>query len=628
MSQGVFTVRILLLCTSYNSLTQRAHIELASSGHAVAIALSISEQVMRDAVALHDPDLILCPYLKERVPGDIWSKYICIVVHPGIKGDRGPSSLDWAILDQAEMWGVTALQCVEEMDAGDIWASTTFPMRVASKSSIYRHEVMEAAVQVILESVKRYAAGKFKPEPLDYAKVDVQGTLRPFMQQKDRRIDWSVDTMDTIIRKVNTADSSPGVLDTIGGEECYLYGAHMESQLRGSSGEIVAQRHGAICLGTADGAVWISHVKRKSEGSQAFFKLPAAIVLGDAVKKVPESPIELLYTGADKTFREIWYEEENQVGYLYFEFYNGALSTNQCQRLTQAFLAAVDRPTKVMVLMGGSDFWSNGIHLNMIEAAEDPAGESWRNINAINDLVHAVLTTHSKLILSAVRGNAAAGGLMLALAADKVYARAGIVLNPHYKTMGLFGSEYWTYLLPKRVGSDNARRLMEQCLPMGAEEAKTIGLVDDAISGGLDAFKGQIEQLAESLAQSANYEQSLVRKNERRRLDDAIKTLGSYRAEELARMSENFYGPNRNYHEARRKFVYKVRSQTLPRHLAEQNARLGLHKSKRHKSLRALASNIVDVTPSFHANPSLKPSGRTKPTIKRTHRTEPPPIRP
>lgn len=606
-------MRILLLCTSYNTLTQRAHIELRTSGHTVSVALAVSEQVMRDAVASHRPDLILCPYLKERVPKDIWRRQICIVIHPGIKGDRGPSSLDWAILDQADVWGVTALQCAQEMDAGDIWASTTFPMRAAPKSSIYRNEVTEAAVQVILEAVKRFAGRRFKPEPLDYTRADVLGTLKPLMKQRDRFIDWSVDTTDTVVRKINAADSTPGVLDTLAGEEYYLYGAHIESQLRAEPGEVVAQRHGAICRGTVDGAVWITHLKRKANGSQHFFKLPATVVLQDAVMDVPESSIELLFTGTDRTFREIWYEEKNAVGYLYFDFYNGALSTDQCQRLTRAFLLAVERPTKVLVLMGGSDFWSNGIHLNMIEAAKDPAGESWRNINAINDLVHTILTTGSKLVVSAIRGNAAAGGLVLALAADKVYARRGVVLNPHYQTMGLFGSEYWTYLLPRRVGSNTTQRLMEQCLPIGVEEATIIGLLDGIILGGPDESKHQIEHIAESLAQSPDYENTLLTKNEQRRQDESMKALDAYRAEELARMSKNFYGKDRSYHEARRNFVYKIRSEKLPIHLAEENARVSSHKGMRLKPLKAVASGLMNLKPAFYSNRRSQPSTRTKP---------------
>lgn len=30
----------------------------------------------------------------------------------------------------------------------------------------------------------------------------------------------------------------------------------------------------------------------------------------------------------------------------------------------------------------------------------------------------------------------------MALAADFIYARNGIIMNPHYKSMGLYGSEY------------------------------------------------------------------------------------------------------------------------------------------------------------------------------------------
>ena len=113
----------------------------------------------------------------------------------------------------------------------------------------------------------------------------------------------------------------------------------------------------------------------------------------------------------------------------------------------------------MIVLIGGDDYFSNGIHLNVIEAAEDPAAESWRNLVAINDLVRDIVQTDSHLVISALGGDAAAGGVPLALAADHVVAREDIVLNPYYQHMGgLYGSEYWTYLLPRRVGAPDGRR--------------------------------------------------------------------------------------------------------------------------------------------------------------------------
>ena len=41
----------------------------------------------------------------------------------------------------------------------------------------------------------------------------------------------------------------------------------------------------------------------------------------------------------------------------------------------------------------------------------------------------------------------------------QVIARDGVVLNPHYETMGLYGSESWTYVLPRRVGLTTAKDL-------------------------------------------------------------------------------------------------------------------------------------------------------------------------
>jgi putative transposase len=119
----------------------------------------------------------------------------------------------------------------------------------------------------------------------------------------------------------------------------------------------------------------------------------ATTVLPDEILAcAPYSPIPTLFTGEYRTFKEIWYKEKNGVGYLFFEFYNGAMSTLQCKRLEAAIYEARQRPTKILVFMGGVNFWSNGFHLNVIEAAPDSALESWNNINAIDDVVLAKRT--------------------------------------------------------------------------------------------------------------------------------------------------------------------------------------------------------------------------------------------
>ena len=96
-------------------------------------------------------------------------------------------------MDGAGRWGVTVLQANAEMDAGDIWASVEFTMPGGSKSSVYRTEVADAAVEAVLLAVARFAGGCYRPEPLDYSRPGVTGTCRPPCRQADRRISWQED---------------------------------------------------------------------------------------------------------------------------------------------------------------------------------------------------------------------------------------------------------------------------------------------------------------------------------------------------------------------------------------------------------------------------------------------------
>jgi len=379
---------------------------------------------------------------------------------------------------------------------------------------------------------------------------------------------------------VRAADSAPGVLGTLFCMSCFLYGAHEEDRIKGPPGKALAQRDGAVCFGTVDGAVWISHLKAignpmcKNAWTTAGIKLPATQVLGPLVRDLPEAPLAIDAPTDHRTFREIVYREEGEVGFLSFDFYNGAMSTSQCRRLRDAFLHARSRPTKVIVLLGGSDFWSNGIHLNVIEASAKPAEESWWNINAIDDFVYEIINCFSHLVIAGLRGNAGAGGAILALAADRLYAKSGVVLNPHYRSMGgLFGSEYWTYLLPRRVGQAKALELTQSCKPIGAKAACEIGFLDDAFGSDVEAFETELRRRAQLLARNPKFSAMLRKKHETRLRDEQLKPLAIYRSEELERMGVNFFGPDPAYHEARRRFVFKgnpPRDQVAPISLAAQ----------------------------------------------------------
>ncbi|HEX5898596.1 MAG TPA: hypothetical protein VFY32_04295, partial [Solirubrobacteraceae bacterium] len=152
------------------------------------------------------------------------------------------------------------------------------------------------------------------------------------------------------------------------------------------------------------------------------------------------------------------------------------------------------------------------------------------------------------------------GGVPFALAADRVVAREDVVLNPYYQHMGgLYGSEYWTYLLPRRVGSEVTARLTgPPFTPLGTRQAVQLGLLDAAFGSTLDSFRCQVRVLAERLARTPDLGQCLNEKRRRRARDEENKPLDAYRKEELARSYRCFFGEDRSYHEARRRFVHKL----------------------------------------------------------------------
>ncbi len=534
-------------------MCQRAWIELDRLDHQVKLHIVSSSQKMSEVVNDYGPDLIVAPFLKTIISKEIWQNFTCLIVHPGIPGDRGSASLDWAILNNEKAWGVTILEAAEKMDSGKVWAHSGFEIRPVSKSQLYRHEVTEAAMHALLEAVKKFEEKNFLPQVVEEIKLLNKGKWNRAATQDDFSFSWA-DKTAVILRKINAADSSPGALQEILGKKYYCYGAVEEAILKGEAGEIIARRNEAICIATSDGAVWLQCLKEPGEEK---VKLPATRIIKEELLNFPENLINIFEDDLSiKTFREISYHEEHEVGYLYFDFYNGAMSTRQCKLLHEALKKVKQRNTKVLVLLGGSDVWSNGIHLNIIEASENPAQESWENINALDDLIEEIIKTESHYIISAIRGNAGAGGVALAIAADKVIAQQGIIFNPHTRNMGLYGSEYWTYLLPKRIGTERAQMFTEQCLPWGTAIALEVKLIDECFAEIQEEFINKVKKSAGALASLGWFPKLLEAKKFKRNREESYKPLHKYREEELEKMQKNFFDDDMGYDYKRYCFVH------------------------------------------------------------------------
>jgi putative two-component system hydrogenase maturation factor HypX/HoxX len=455
-------------------------------------------------------------------------------------------------MEAESTWGVTAIQAVEEMDAGPIWGTRSFPVGQVRKSDLYNGPVTEAALALIHEVVDQALDRSFVPEPLDEGRSDVRGRLRPVARQVDRTFGWT-DPSRHILRRIRAADGSPGVRTELLGRPVAVFDARecAEAAEPGARpGTITHRRDGAVRVATADGAIWVGHLRSVEVPTRARLKLPATVVLDDLLRGVPEAPHH------HRCHREITYRREGAVGVLSFDFYNGAMSTQQCRRLESALLHAKSDDTRVLLLRGGPTF-SNGIHLAMIEGQADPAAEAWANIVAIDDVCREIITTTRQLVVCAVAGNAGAGGVMLALGADRVLLRDGVVLNPHYRTLGLYGSEYWTYVLPRRVGPAVAEAMTTGCHPVGAREALRTGLADQVLRADPARFEVEARRYAASLAGSPGYARLVAHKRAVRDADERRRPLSDHRRTELDHMWSDIVHDAHGFAEARRAFLLK-----------------------------------------------------------------------
>lgn len=376
------------------------------------------------------------------------------------------------------------------------------------------------------------------------------------LKQRDCAIDWSCDSASTIAHKIQSRDSQPGLLDSICDIPVYLYGAHVQPlghYISTPPKTILAKDKQALLLSCADSAnaIWITHLKDALH-KQHPFKLPAAQVLPST------SPLMYDYP----SFKDIHVSVKNEVCYVQWDFYNGAMRDDHCYRLKQTLRHHMNSEIKVVVLLGGHRCFSNGIDLNTIEASENPAAQSQKYIHAINDLIQYIMNDLSdKIVISVLRGQAGAGGAMMTQAADFVFIQENSLVNPHYKTMGLHGSEYWTFNLPSRLGSlAQANALVNSLMPLNAQQAVTSGFADFPFSTFADVEQMIHDQIL------PNIDDHLKRKSSKR--NENILKYGHpevCRQREIQIMNENFH--SHEYNRARYQFVRKIPMNTTPFHL-------------------------------------------------------------
>jgi len=123
-----------------------------------------------------------------------------------------------------------------------------------------------------------------------------------------------------------------------------------------------------------------------------------------------------------------------------------------------------------------------------------------RGVDSMRDIADAVMAVHNctKPVIAKVDGVAVGAGLGLALAADMIWCSERSRFSLIFARRGLSLDFGTSWLLPKRIGLHEAKRLAFTGEIIGAERAAALGIVNEVVS--TDALNSSVAEIAAQIA--------------------------------------------------------------------------------------------------------------------------------
>ncbi len=135
------------------------------------------------------PDLAIVAAYGQIIPKDILSipKHGFLNVHPSLLPKyRGPSPVQYAILNGDKETGATIMLMAEKLDHGPILANGRLPIDSQITYRELHNKLAELGAEILLQTIPGWISGKIKPLPQDETKA----TYTKILEREDGKIDW------------------------------------------------------------------------------------------------------------------------------------------------------------------------------------------------------------------------------------------------------------------------------------------------------------------------------------------------------------------------------------------------------------------------------------------------------
>ncbi len=168
---------------------------------------------------------------------------------------RGGAPIHYAIINGEEEAGVTIMEMVKKMDAGDMIAKASTPITDDDNVGTMFEKLAVIGRDLLLKTLPDYIAGNIEPEPQDESKA----TFSPNITPEEERIDWNKSARD-VFNHIRGLYPWPVAHTLLDGKRFKIYEATL-AEGHGKPGEIIEKGKKSLVVATGDGAISLKTVQ-------------------------------------------------------------------------------------------------------------------------------------------------------------------------------------------------------------------------------------------------------------------------------------------------------------------------------------------------------------------------------
>jgi methionyl-tRNA formyltransferase len=235
------------------------------SGHTVFQLPSLRGERAETALRELEVDLAVMAYVLQFAPASLLAIPRCgtIQYHPSLlPRHRGPSSINWPIINGERVTGLTIFRPTDGLDEGPVILQRSVDIGPDDTvGSLYFDQLFPLGVAALLQAAELVIDARHREHPQDESEATYEGWCR----NNSARIDWN-HHVDVVYNLIRGCDPSPGAWTSLRDQQVQLFDAKRSLTRRftdvvGRPGELLSLEGGSAQVAVRGGVLEFARVR-------------------------------------------------------------------------------------------------------------------------------------------------------------------------------------------------------------------------------------------------------------------------------------------------------------------------------------------------------------------------------